>query len=100
MFLLGKEETKSKAQQTGVHTLVAACLSEKARSKADPCLEWSREIESGGVSPLVVQKSGVTSPHVSGFLPGTCLRKKGTVNAHLKLGWCFGCKVEECKIFF
>lgn len=39
MFLLGKEETKRKAQQTGVHTLVAACLSVKARSKAGPCLE-------------------------------------------------------------
>lgn len=26
MFLLGMEETKLKAQQTGVHTLVAACL--------------------------------------------------------------------------
>lgn len=100
VFLLGKEETKLKAQQEGVHTLVAACLSEKVRSKTDPNLEWSTENGSGGVSPVVVQKFGVTSPHVLVFLPRTCLCEKGTTEAHWKLGWCFEWKAEECNVLF
>lgn len=41
-----------------MQTLVAACLSEKARPKIEHCLEWSSESKLGGVtfgaeSPLV-----------------------------------------------
>lgn len=54
VFLLGKEEMKLKALQMGMHTHVAACLSEEVRSKIDHCLAWNSENKVDGMSRLVL----------------------------------------------